>query len=361
MSYLILSAIVIGFSFLYERLQNERQVSKGIRRFFCVFISLALCLFAGLRTAYNDTSNYIYDFYHTTDDFASIFEGKFSLSTVYLFKIWNFVIYNYISKTSFVYLFLSAMVFVVPSVFLIDKYSKNFALSMVLFMFGGMYLFSLAGLKQAMATGVIMLGLPSLFNKKYLGYYLTCIVALGFHAYSIFFLVVPLLGVEVFNKRTVLFCILVVGMGLLLSFFSGAISAIVEFLGKEVEEETLLSGSVNVLRALVFAVPLVLTIMGSKGLKEVTDTEKWFIKIGILSSIFMVLALFGNPILFGRIPQYFLIGIVVTMPILIQNAFTKADGSIILFIAVACYTVYGVYSLYTAGAFSRDIFRLLWF
>ena len=361
MNYIILSAIVIIFSYVYELLKNTGRLSRGARVLFCGVICFALCLFAGLRTAYNDTSTYIYDFENTKSDFASILAGKFSLSRVYLFKIWSYLIYHFISPSSFVFLFLSAMVFVCPAISLIDKYSKNFTLSIILFMFGGMYLFSLAGLKQTMATGVIMMGLPKLFDKKYFSYYLFCIISLGFHAYSIFFLILPLLGSEVFNKRTILFCISVVVVGVLLSFFSEAITSIIDFLGKDVTEETLLSGSVNILRALVFMVPLVLTIIGRKNLVVATTNEKWLLKIGVLSSIFMVLALFGNPILFGRIPQYFLIGIVVTLPLLISKAFNKRDQLLILFIAVICYIIFGVYSLHIDGAFVRDVFKLTWF
>ena len=253
------------------------------------------------------------------------------------------------------------MIFVCPAVYLIDKYSKSFTLSIIIFMFGGMYLFSLAGLKQAMATGIIMMALPSLFNKKYFSYYLTCIVALGFHAYSIFFLIVPLLGVEVLNARTIIFSVVIIAVGVLLSSFSGVITNIIEFLGKDVEEETILTGSVNILRALVFMVPLVLTLLGSKKLDAASVGEKWLIKLSLLSSIFMVLALFGNPILFGRIPQYFLIGTVATMPLLIKNVFINKDETVVLLIAILCYFVFGLYSLYDDGAFSRDIFNLIWF
>ena len=361
MNYIILSAIVIIFSYVYELLKNTGRLSRGARVLFCGVICFALCLFAGLRTEYNDTGAYIRDFENTPSDFASIFSDNFSLSGVYLFKIWGYLIYHLISHNSIVFLFLSAMVFVCPAISLIDKYSKNFTLSMILFMFGGMYLFSLAGLKQAMATGVIMMGLPKLFDKKYFSYYLFCILSLGFHTYSIFFLILPLLGSEVFNKRTVLFCISIIVVGVLLSFFSSAITTIIDFLGKDVEEETLLSGSVNILRALVFMVPLALTIIGRKNLSLATSHEKWLLKIGVLSSIFMVLALFGNPILFGRIPQYFLIGIVVTLPLLISKAFSKRDQLLILFIAVLCYIIFGVYSLHIDGAFVKDIFRLTWF
>ena len=361
MNFLVLSVIVILISSLYERLKRTKEVSKGTRWFFYTTICFLLCLFAGLRTRYNDTVSYIVSFSNTPKDFSSLFLQEFSISEVYLFKIWNYIIYNFISQNENVYLFLCAIVFVCPAIYLIEKHSKNFTFSILLFMFGGMYLFSLAGLKQAMATGIILIGLPHLFKREYIKYYIYCLLAIGFHAYSIFFFLVPLLGGEVFNKKTIIFCIAIVSIGVLLSQFSEVISAIIEWLGKDISAGTIQSGSVNILRVAIFLVPFVLTVVGRKNLEQATESEKWFVKIGILSTMFMVLSLFGNPILFGRIPQYFIVGIVVSMPLLIQKAFAKNDQPAVVFIFVICYILFGIYGLYKDGAFARDIFGLIWF
>lgn len=360
MNYLILTTIVIGISILYDQLNSAKKLSKGVAWIFYAIICFALCLFSGLRTKYNDTGTYILGFKTTPTDFSTLFSVEFGFAEVYLFRIWNYLIYNFISKDPNVYLFLCSLIFVCPAIYLIQKYSKNITFSIILFMFGGMFLFSLAGLKQAMATGIILLGLPHLLKKQYLRYYIYCILALGFHAYSFFYMILPLLGVEIFNKRTVVFCLTVLLIGILLPYVSGAITAIIEFLGKDVSEETLSLGSVNILRALVYLVPFVLVILAGDNLKNITNEEKWFVKMGILSTMFMVLSLFGNPILFGRIPQYFLIGIVVTMPMLIEKTFIKKEVSLIFFIAIVCYIVYGVYALYIDGAFAKDIFALIW-
>ena len=361
MNFLVLSVIVILISSLYERLKRTKEVSKGTRWFFYTTICFLLCLFAGLRTRYNDTVSYIVSFSNTPKDFSSLFLQEFSISEVYLFKIWNYIIYNFISQNENVYLFLCAIVSVFPSVYLINKYSKNFTFSMILFMFGGMYLFSLAGIKQAMATGIVMMALPSLFKRKYFKYYLYCILSLGFHTYSLFFLILPLLGNATFNKRTIYFCIAITILGLTLSYFSGAIKAIIEFLGKDISVATIGRGSVNILRAIVFFVPFVLSVICRKKLETNSEEEKWFVKISIMSSVFMILAMFGNPVLFGRIPQYFIIGIVVSMPLLIEKAFAKNDQPFIYAVAIICYVLFGIYGLYIDSAFTEDIFGLIWF
>lgn len=361
MNYVVLSIIVIGTSFFYERMNAKLKFSKSVRIFFYVSICFLLCGFAGLRTSYNDTGSYIVGFKNTTNDFSSLFLAEFNLSEVYLFKIWNYIIYNFITKDVNVYLFLCSMVFVCPSVYLIQKYSNNFTFSMLVFIFGGSFLFSLAGLKQTMATGIVLLALPKLINKKYFTFYLSCLVAIGFHVYSIFYLVVPLLGIEVFNKRTVAFCSFIVVFGVLLSYFGGVITAIIEFLGKETSYEMIQEGSVNIVRAVVFAVPLILAMLSANNLKSISDEKKLFIKIGIISSMYMLLALFGNPILFGRVPYYFVVGSVISLPVLIENTFIKKESLLITTVAIVCYIAYGLYALYVDGAFAKDIFKLIWF
>lgn len=360
MSYIILSIIVISFAILFDCLKGN-NCSKGINWIFYITICVLLCTFAGLRTEYNDTWDYINNFKHTPGELSVFLEGEFEISKVYLFKIWNYFVYHFISTNPNVYLGISSIIFVCPSVYLIQKYSKNFTFSIILFMFGGMYLFSLAGLKQAMATGIVLLALPFLFKKNYVVYYIFCVVAIFFHAYSLFFLIIPLLGIEVFNIRTIVFCISIVVLGVTLSSFSGVISSIIEFLGKDVEEEVFLEGSVNILRALVYIVPLILAIISNKNLKNINNEEKILIKIGILSTMFMILSLFGNPILFGRIPQYFLIGIAVSLPLLIQKIFNKKDQKTVILIAIVFYVAFGIYELHNDGAFTSDIFKLVWF
>ncbi|MBQ7373250.1 MAG: EpsG family protein [Clostridia bacterium] len=362
MSYLILTGLVVLISFFYEYIRGIEQTKKSVKIIVLALLCLVLCGFAGLRTKYNDTGNYILSFLETPRQISTIFKGEFSLGGVYLFELWNYVIFHFISSNPNVWLFLCSMVFVLPTVYLIAKYAKGFTLSMFLLMIVGGYLFSLAGLKQAMATGIVMMGIPALINKKYFKYYIFCFIAMSFHTYSLIYLILPLIGREVFNKRTIIFCVAMLILGVGLSFFADTVSSLVEILGKDVDEETITSGSVNILRALVYAVPFVLAVLGRNKIKEgCTEVDKRFIKIALMSSVFMILAIFGNPILFGRVPHYFGIGVVVSLPILIDGVFKGKDARVVTVIAIVLYFGFGLYQLYNDGAFMKDIFGLLWF
>ena len=362
MNYLILTGIVVLISFLYEHIRGIETTKKSVKIIVLALLCLVLCGFAGLRTDYNDTPVYIYNYSFTPRQISTIFKGEFSLSGVYLYRLWNYGIYHFISSDPNVWLFLCSTVFVLPSVYLIAKYAKGFTLSMFLFMIVGGYLFSLAGLKQAMATGIVMMGIPALINKKYFKYYIFCFIAMGFHTYSLIYLILPLLGRGLFNKRTIIFLVAMLILGVGMSFFAGVVSSIIELLGKDVDEETLTEGSVNILRALVYAVPFVLAIFGREKIKDgCSETDKRFIKISLLSALFMVLAVFGNPILFGRVPHFFSVGVVISLPILINSVFEDKNARIVTIVAIVLYFAFGLYQLYNDGAFTKDIFGLLWF
>lgn len=359
MKYLLLFVIVIFLSIFYSIYKS--QSTKVVRRLMLFAICFALCGFAGLRTGYNDTPAYISEFYHTPQKLSAIFNGDFSIENVYLFRLWNFVVYNYISKNVHIYFFLSSVICVCPLVFIIDKYSKNFVLSMILFMMLDVYLFSLAGLKQAMAIGILALGINSYINKDTWKYVLSVIIAMGFHSFSFICLIIPILGRELWSKKTIVFCLILIVAGLFLSNFRGAILAIVDYMGETVDEDKMFLGSINPIRLLVYLIPVMLTIAGAKNRKASTGGENILAKISVLSGMFMTLALFGSPILFGRIPQYFLLGTVISLPDQIECAFGKKNRTIIIMLAAIAYCIFGIYELYNDGAFATDIFKLIWF
>ena len=359
MSYVVLSILVVILSGIYEKIKNLNAKSRGLQYILPAIICLCLCVFAGLRTEYNDTANYIDSYQKTPTKFALLFTEDFAISNVYGFNIFQYLVFNFISTNPHVFLFLCAAIFVIPCVLMIDKHSKSFTFSMFLFLSTGAYLFALAGIKQALATGTIVLGFNSLINKKTVRYYLYCLLAVSFHTYAIFSLIIPIMGNRLWDKKLIIFGFIVLVLGIGLSQFSGIMSSIIEFLGKEIDEEIITEGSVNVFRALVYLVPFVLTVIADKSINDEGDEAQiLWARVGIFSAFFMVLSLFGNPVLFGRIPQYFLLGIVISLPYLLDKVFKGDAKFLITTAAIVCYTIFALYALHVDGAFTEDIFKL---
>lgn len=360
MSYLILLTIILLLVLPYSSMKLKSRMKKNIIIPF--LIAICLIIFAGMRSSYNDTYAYIANYlYMSHERLEILLEQDFAISNVIGFNYLTYISRLVFGENYHLYFALCSSIIVIPSIRIIDRYSENFTLSIFLFLTTGIYLFSLAGLKQALAMGILMIAIPYLCKKLWLQYYALCLLAISFHTYAIVFLPLPLLGQDLWNRRTVITFIAIVVMGICISYVTPIITFLTSLLGKDTSEETLSSGSVNIMRLMVYLVPIVLAILGRKEIKaKCSSQQQLIIKIGLLSSITMFLAAFGNPILFGRIPQYFLIGIVITLPLLIRVFFSATNKILINFCAYGGYFAFCLYGLHVDRAFTEDIFNLEW-
>lgn len=77
------------------------------------------------------------------------------------------------------------------SVFLM-RYSKMLLFSFVLFLFSNYLYFSTEILRESLAISVFLFAFRYLIDKKYIKYYLFCLLAFGFHASAVILFLVPL-------------------------------------------------------------------------------------------------------------------------------------------------------------------------
>lgn len=359
MNYVILVIIVMILSTLYDCLKN--RMSKYARFFVLAVICLVLCGFAGLRSSYNDTKTYINIFYATPHRFLALFEEPFVIGSAYAYKLFGWIVYHFISTDYHIYFALASALFVVPTVFIINKYSEHFTFSMILLMTSGLYLFSLAALRQSIAIGILALAADAWAQDKNRRFVLLVLLATSFHLYSVIFIVMLFLKKDkVFDLRMNIACLIVVGIGFGMTQFSTYFVDVVNAMGKEMTAEEITNGSVSVLRVAVYIAPWILTYMSKNPINYYRDkTNNTFVILSILSGAFMVLALFGNPILIGRLPYYFLFGTVVALPFVINRGFNVQSTKILTLATILCYSAYEFYELQLDGAFSRDIFKLM--
>jgi len=361
MNYVILTILVIVLSVIYDKTKSYK--SAAFRNVWLCLICFVLCVFAGLRSSYNDTKTYIAIFESTATNLKNVFPGGFAIGNEYLNGLHKWFVYNFISKDYHVYFFICSAFFVVPAIFVMEKYSVDFSFSMLLFMTTGLYLFSLAAVRQSIAIGILILGLDAFNKGKHGKFVILCLAATSFHLYSIIMLSLLLLkGRKIFGFKMNLVCILVLMAGVGMTQFSELFSEVTAMMGQDITSEEIGEGSVSIFRALVYVAPLALTFMTKRRLNKKNFKEQnTFVVVSVLSGMFMILALFGNPILLGRVPYYFLFGTVITIPYIIQSAFTKSSIVPMKWLVAACYSGYELYQLNLDGAFVRDIFGIIWF
>lgn len=273
-------------------------VKRDMQSKLCYFaLLLLLILFAGLRTKYNDTATYL-------DIFKALeINNEFSyyLDSYGGFELYRVLIKKYISTNPQSFIFISAIFTNLLYVPFILRYSKNFCESVFLFCIND-FIFSMAGIKQAIAMGIALYAISGYLNKKYFKAVLLLLLAMWFHPYVICLIAVPFLKKDVWSLNTV-FVIVVcffafMNMETVFNLFS--------IIGKDYSEESFNDYTINPMRVLVEAVPVIVSLIYRK---KINKSNNVLLKLGvnmrIISFAFIFLALFVNPIYLGRMSTYF--------------------------------------------------------
>ncbi|MGN1478953.1 MAG: EpsG family protein, partial [Acutalibacteraceae bacterium] len=150
--------------------------------------------FSGLRNNAGDTYFYIFDFELKEPD--GHFDYEFGGGTLYslLFEIVKETVNDYQ-----VLIFVTAIISLVPVLVVLYKYSHPYDLSIYLFMATGYFGLSMNGVRQYMATGVLMLGTKFLFSTKKSAFFKYAIVV--FFAWMIHKSALIMIFVFIFVRR----------------------------------------------------------------------------------------------------------------------------------------------------------------
>ena len=277
----------------------------------CFIIIVVLSLYCGLRTSYNDTSTYIRNFKDLSLDFTDI---DWSISQNFGFRLYQMFIKKFISDNPQWLLIITSTVVVSIQTCFYKRYSVNFCCAMFLYITSGVYIFAFGALKQTLATAIIMWSFRFVEERKWGKFYLVMAIALTIHAYVFVLAVIPFFVNSVWDKKTYM---VLIGAVLIGMFFGSFIEVLASFLG-EIDEyytaDVLEGEGVNIFRVLVFAVPVIFSWICRKQINEEKNMVLTLCtNLTILSFVAMFISLFGNPILFGRIGNYFQPFFIVTM------------------------------------------------
>ncbi|MFW6499266.1 EpsG family protein [Acinetobacter baumannii] len=139
---------------------------------------LLLTFLGGFRSNLVGTDSIVY-----TDPFVSNFDisyFKLDYNIEVGYQIFSYLLLS-ITK-NYMYLFLSTSFFIVFCyLYTIRKYSKNYVLSVFLYITLGIYTFYFNGLRQGLAMAIFATATPALLNKKPIKYFFIIFVASLFH------------------------------------------------------------------------------------------------------------------------------------------------------------------------------------
>jgi hypothetical protein len=300
-----------------------------------LLILVATVLFAGLRTSYNDTLGYWVEFLnHDTEiDFKVAFENYGG------FELFQKLIKRYISTNPQVFIFITSLICCALSISFIIRHTENFTVAMFLFLTSD-FIFIMAGIKQSMAMAIALFAIDAFLKRRYVRSVLLLLLAMMFHPYVICLTCIVFLKDRVWDKKTLFFVVLFAVAFWNVEDLFGVISLI----GKDYTGADLDSYTINPMRVVVEAVPVVLSLLYAKRIRKANDPILNIgVNMGIISFAFVFLGLFFNPIFLGRMSAYFAALSMVAVPKMLNVAFKGNRYRKLIILGYCCF--FGLYCL----------------
>jgi len=190
---IVLIVLIVAFRLILEGYKREPTKYQRLENRFCYFAYIAIVLLAAFRGEMvgTDTAGYIADYMDVKmmsfTDIADRYEGY--VGFYYLSKLFSMM-----GLPLFVWFgFLEIVLMSAMSRF-INKYSKDKLYSIILFIVTGLFMFSLAGLKQTLAMALITHGYIDMAEDKRIRSIFWLVVAFFVHPASLIMLIAYLLS-----------------------------------------------------------------------------------------------------------------------------------------------------------------------
>lgn len=198
--------LIIVFAFIVIFWYQFGIKNSSNRNTYITVTTIVLLLIMGLRNCviYNDTYSYVINFHYLEDMSAEGIYARwpkdsfFYLVTHYIHPL---IFHNYT-----IWLLVISAIYILPLSLIIRRYSVNPMLSWVCFIFLGMMMFTMAGLRQTVAMGLTLVSFLALIDRKRILFIALLFSATLFHGTALVFaLVYPLAYYKIkFNQKIIL-------------------------------------------------------------------------------------------------------------------------------------------------------------
>ncbi len=338
---------------------NPKQTATDYKRlnlWFWLTLASLVC-FSGLRSRYNDTGTYVQTFqllyYNNFRDYLAnfVFQGDWAFDFV------GQVIKCFVRNNYHFLLFFYAALTIFLVTYTLYQNSEFFVIPIFLYVTMGLYMASMAAVRQCFAASLIFAASPLVEKRDWKRFFLVVLLAAQFHntAY-VFLLVYFVMNLPAWKKTWVFFVggFLAIIVYLISSsfFFSLFGSSRFAVYGTATEY----SGA-SPIRIVVEAVPLFLAYYSRK---EITPHEKLYhicVNMSMLNLIFTILSTFIW--IFFRFTYYTSLYNVLLLTWGLYYFKDKTYQKALYFFAIIFYSIYYFYSNLHMGAnYMSDILHL---
>ena len=343
----IVLAFVSHYFSQYDPL-HDRYVYK--ERFFFLVMAVAMVLFVGLRTDYNDTHTYKY-IYSSIPQNVSLTEGinwlKIGENPGFHFTNRVLVRLGFSTQS---YLMFYAVVTLGIYLWFLRKYTSNLPFTIFLFVTFCGYTFTLAAIKQCMAMALCMVATDRAIRRKYISFAVWVLLAMMYHPYALMYFVVPFLMFRPWSMMTVVMLGVFGAAGLVMESLLGTILNVTDMLGEGYDAVAFTGEGVNPFRLAAIMVPILVSLLTRRQIEgENNQVQNLMVNLSMLNGEIMFVALFGTANYFARLANYFLPFQALAMPWLLTH-FERRSRKVVTSMAIVAYVLFFIYeNTYTGG------------
>ena len=328
----------------YGKYGIQKQTKYNKLVFFMLVATLAMP--ATLRRTFNDTTAYIRGFQSALNLIELFSSGELRLLSNPLFRVYESLVKTFTNDHTIFFLFPA---FFVQYSFLrfIRRHSPSLLIGVGLYLFLGTYVFSLAAMKQVIATAILLYAVDALIERRYKAYYLLVALAFMFHTYALGFLILPFFTCKPWSAR----CFLLLGTVLVvITNFESVLTSFLEFAndsGKFISSDEVLGATaINPIRVAVYAVTPLFALVFRKyiNFRKEDREHNILVNMSFLTVSIMAIGLANAANMFARMGQYFEFGLICSLPWMLTKPFEKYSQRLVSLIAIICFTGYFCYA-----------------
>lgn len=325
------------------------------KRSFCFWCFVVLFLLAGFRgeSVGGDLKRYLPEFYNVArSNFAKVFEAGYHEP--------GYVIYikllSLISEDNRSFIVGTALASMIGPCVLIYKYSKNPAVSVILYYAMGYYTNTFNNVRQSIALSVAFCIIPFLVDRKFWKYLFGVLVATSFHYSAIILLVAyPLTSKELDFKRLMIY--LLAGLATVYLFTMDIFTYLASFVLSKYDPEELLEerGGQGYGLFVFYAILLVLmSVFYLRRRKKILADQRSFLSVLVVFMLLTTLIQMAAPVFASmvRMTFYFFIPVVMIAVPYISSLIKVKLHRELFNIAVFGYAI--LYMVFIIYAFNPD-------
>ena len=237
------------------------------------------------------------------------------------------------------------------------RYSTDFLLCIFMFVLSTDYLsWMFNGIRQFIAVCIILLTFGLVLRKKYIPAILIILLASTIHGSAL--MMIPLIFViqgRAWNQKTILMIVAVAVTILFIDRFTDFLdSVLIDTQYSDIVTNDIWKNDdgTNILRALFYSIPAILSIAGKKHIDEAdSPVINLCVNCSICTAALYFLSVFSSGIYVGRLPIYTTFQGYAVVPWLINHIFTKRSAAVVTTVLMAAYLAFFYYQMhFTWGA-----------